>query len=261
VGITTVIDAAHRCGIMSTLQPNASLALGTSDVTPLELTTAYATFASGGYRIYPYFVTEVDDSSGHALYVRKTVAPQRVIASHIDRDLTAMLYGVVTEGTGRSAAVSGHETAGKTGTTQDYHDAWFVGFTSDYVAGVWVGNDDATPMKTVTGGSLPAAIWHDVMTAAEKDMPATPLNKSVLEAPTDNGSLFNADGTSNGPNMDDEAGPMKGAPDQDHPNSFWNWMLGSDDQQQQAPDQQAPDNEGTPPSGDSPQQNQDDNGR
>ena len=263
VGITTVIDAAHRCGILSTLQPNASLALGTSDVTPLELTTAYATFASGGYRIYPYFVTEVDDSSGHALYVRKTVAPQRVIASHIDRDLTAMLYGVVTEGTGRSAAVSGHETAGKTGTTQDYHDAWFVGFTSDYVAGVWVGNDDATPMKTVTGGSLPAAIWHDVMTAAEKDMPATPLNKSVLEAPTDDGSLFTADGTSNGPGTDDEAGPMKGAPDQDHSNSFWNWMLGSGDQQQQqqAPDQQAPDNEGTPPSGDSPQQNQDDNGR
>ncbi len=265
VGITTVIDAAHRCGITSTLEPNASLALGTSNVTPLELTTAYATFASGGYRIYPYLVTEVDDSGGRTLFMRKTVAPQRVIASHIDRDLTAMLYGVVTEGTGRSAAVSGHQTAGKTGTTQDYHDAWFVGFTSDYIAGVWVGNDDATPMKTVTGGSLPAAIWHDVMTAAEKGLPATPLDKSVLEVPTDNGSMFTANGTSNVPGSDDEAGPMKGAPGSDHPNSFWNWMFGNGDQQQeeqQQPEQpQAPDSDQNPPPADSPQQNQDDNGR
>ncbi len=99
-----------------------------------------------------------------------------------------MLYGVITEGTGRAAALIGHEAAGKTGTTQDYHDAWFVGFTADYVAGVWVGNDDSSPMKTVTGGSLPAAIWHDVMSAAERKLPATPLDKSAPEAPgEDNG--------------------------------------------------------------------------
>jgi penicillin-binding protein 1A len=266
VGITTVIDAAHRCGITSTLEPNASLALGTSDVTPIELTTAYASFASGGYRVYPYFVTEVDDSSGHALYTRKAAEPQRVIASHIDRDLTAMLYGVITEGTGRSAAVSGHQAAGKTGTTQDYHDAWFVGFTADYVAGVWVGNDDATAMRTVTGGSLPASIWHDVMTAAEKGLPSTPLDKSVLEAPTDNGTDLTAGGST--PGTDDEAGPMKGAPGSDRPNSFWNWMFGSGDQQQQdqqdqpnEPPQpkQPPDDEQNPPSGDPPPQNNDDN--
>lgn len=100
VGITTVVDAAHRCGIASSLTANASLALGTSEVTPIELTTAYAAFASGGYRVYPYYVTEVDDRGGHVLYARTPPVPQRVIASHVDRDLTAMLYGVVTEGTG-----------------------------------------------------------------------------------------------------------------------------------------------------------------
>jgi len=83
-----------------------------------------------------------------------------------------MMYDVMTEGTGRGAALWSHEAAGKTGTTQDYHDAWFVGFTADYVAGVWVGNDDSSPMRGVTGGSLPAAIWREVMTAAEKGLPA-----------------------------------------------------------------------------------------
>ncbi len=249
VGITTVIDAAHRCGIASTLQPNASLALGTSDVTPLELTTAYAAFASGGYRVYPYFVTEVDDSAGHVLYQRKAPTPQRVIASHVDRDLTAMLYGVVTQGTGRSAAVVGHEAAGKTGTTQDYHDAWFVGFTADYVASVWVGNDDSSPMKSVTGGSLPAAIWHDVMTAAEHNMPSTRLDKSVLEGePTDNGTIVAGSGTETGPATDDESGPARGGPQQSgqSSSSFWNWVFGrgqqtnNSDSSRQTGDQDSP---------------------
>src|SRR5690349_2253819 len=120
VGVTTVIDAAQRCGITSPLTANASLALGTSEVTPLELTTAYAAFASGGDRVYPYFVTEVD-SAGKVLYRRTPPQSQRIIASHVNRDLVEMLYGVVTSGTGRSAALDGHEAAGKTGTTQDYH--------------------------------------------------------------------------------------------------------------------------------------------
>src|SRR5580658_6145627 len=194
VGITTVVDAAHRCGIVSQLDPNASLALGTSEVTPIELTTAYAAFASGGLRVWPYYVTEVDDPQKTVLYKRTPPPEERVIASHVDRDLTTMLAGVITGGTGRGAALTGHQAAGKTGTTQDYHDAWFVGFTTDYVAGVWVGNDDSSPMKTVTGGSLPAAIWKDVMTAAEKGKPAKLLDMSPPQAPNDTNSILTTDG-------------------------------------------------------------------
>ena len=235
VGITTVVDAAHRCGITSQLDPNASLALGTSEVTPIELTTAYATFASGGIRVWPYYVTEVDDPSKHVLYQRTPPPQERVIASHVDRDLTTMLAGVVTGGTGRGAALSGHQAAGKTGTTQDYHDAWFVGFTTDYVAGVWVGNDDSSPMKTVTGGSLPATIWKDVMTAAEKGKPSKPLDMSPVQAPNDN-SITGTDSESAAPG-DDEAGPMQGG--QSPQKSLWNWIFGSGQQTQQQPPQSA----------------------
>jgi penicillin-binding protein 1A len=249
VGVTTVVDAAHRCGITSQLTPNASLALGTSEVTPMELTTAYATFASGGYRIYPYFVTEVDDAGGHVLYKRQPPMLQRVVASHVNRDLTGMLYGVVTSGTGRGAAIAGHEAAGKTGTTQDYHDAWFVGFTADYVTSVWVGNDDSSPMKSVTGGSLPATIWHDVMTVAERNMPSTPLDKSAPEAPSDENGLVTAGDTESGPptpGPDDESGPAQAAPSQGQSPSFWNWIFGRQPQQPAPPT----DTSHNPPPGD-----------
>jgi penicillin-binding protein 1A len=253
VGIPAVVEAAQRCGIASPLEANASLALGTSEVTPIELTTAYAAFASGGNRVYPYFVSEVD-SGGRVLYKRNPPAPQRIIASHVDRDLVAMLYGVVTEGTGRGAAIAGHEAAGKTGTTQDYHDAWFVGFTTDYVTSVWVGNDDSSPMKGVTGGSLPATIWHAVMTAAEKDMPATPLDKSSVQAPVDD-SIFASGPTALSPSGDDEA--TQPAPEEaerrppanSHNGGFWQWLFGrdggSDGGQQSAPPPPPPDDRST----------------
>jgi len=248
-----VVDAAHRCGITSQLTPNASLALGTSEVTPIELTTAYATFASGGYRIYPYFVTEVDDAGGHPLYKRQAPTLQRVVASHVNRDLTGMLYGVVTGGTGRSAAIAGHEAAGKTGTTQDYHDAWFVGFTADYVTSVWVGNDDSTPMKSVTGGTLPATIWHDTMTVAEREMPSTPLDKSSGEAPSDESAAQTATSdTESGPapSADDESGPMKGAPPSGQSPSFWNWIFGHQQQQAQPPSNPPAEHDANPQSDD-----------
>lgn len=229
VGVTTVIDAAQRCGITSPLVANASLALGTSEVTPLELTAAYGAFASGGDRVYPYLVTEVD-SAGRILYRRTPPQPQRIIASHVNRDLVEMLYGVVTSGTGRSAAIDGHEAAGKTGTTQDYHDAWFVGFTSDYVTAVWVGNDDSSPMRGVTGGTLPATIWHAVMTSAEKDLPSTPLDKSEPQAPAETGIFASA--PDQVPIGDDESSPGKPAEDHGAPRSassshnFWDWLFG-----------------------------------
>ena len=252
VGITTVVDAAHRCGIVSQLDPNASLALGTSEVTPIELTTAYGAFASGGIRVWPYYVTEVDDPQKNVLYKRTPPPEERVIASHVDRDLTTMLAGVITGGTGRGAALAGHQAAGKTGTTQDYHDAWFVGFTTDYVAGVWVGNDDSSPMKTVTGGSLPAAIWKDVMTAAEKGKPSKPLDMSPVQAPNDN-AILGTDSNGAAP-TDDEAAPMQGG--QSAQKSFWNWIFGNGQQPQQQPQQQPPQS-AVPPQADSNDQSDD----
>lgn len=238
VGITTVIDAAQRCGISTPLAANASLALGTSEVTPLELTTAYAAFASGGDRVYPYFVTEVD-SGGKILYRRNAPPPQRIIASHVNRDLVEMLFGVVTSGTGRSAELADHEAAGKTGTTQDYHDAWFVGFTADYVTAVWVGNDDSSPMRGVTGGSLPAVIWHGVMVAAEKGLPATPLDKSAPEQPSETG-IFAASTDEESSGNDEGAPPPReqGQPQARH-HSFWDWLFGRNPGNDSNPDEHA----------------------
>ena len=144
VGVGKVVAAARRVGITSPLEANASLALGTSEVTPLELTAAYAAFADGGYRVLPYMVTEVDIGN-KPIYVRHAPPQERVIGSSVDRDLTAMLYKVIANGTGGYASLHGREAAGKTGTTQDSHDAWFVGFTTDYVGAAWVGNDDSRP--------------------------------------------------------------------------------------------------------------------
>jgi penicillin-binding protein 1A len=239
VGVTTVVNAAKRCGITTPIEAVPSIALGTSLVTPYEMTAAYAVFANGGMKVEPYLVTEVEDARGHILYNRKAPQPQRIIASHVDRDLTAMLYGVTTEGTGRSAAVAGHETAGKTGTTQDYHDAWFIGFTTDYVASVWVGNDDSSPMKIVTGGSLPAEIWNKMMTVAEKGMPAKPLDKSEPQLPTDeNGVVITAGSGDNGEYHDDEAPapPTQQQQPGGERKNFWDWLFGRGDASRQQQD-------------------------
>ncbi len=183
IGVKKVVAAAQRVGITSPLEPNPSLALGTSEVTPLELTSAYAAFANGGYRINPYFITEVDDAGGKVLYRRADPKLQRVIDASVDRDLLAMLWNVVVAGTGTSASLSPREAGGKTGTTQNSQDAWFVGFTTDYVTAVWVGNDDNSPTRGVTGATLPAQIWKAAMLTAEKGLPLHGLNRSPPELP------------------------------------------------------------------------------
>ncbi|HEY6578965.1 MAG TPA: PBP1A family penicillin-binding protein [Rhizomicrobium sp.] len=261
VGITTIVEAAHRCGIVSPLAPDASLALGTSVVTPLELTSAYATFASGGLRVAPYFVTGIEDSAHRVLYTRKPPQQTRVIASHVNRDLTAMLYDVIVEGTGRAAALGDREAAGKTGTTQDYRDAWFVGFTPDYVAGVWVGNDNYSPMRNVTGGTLPAAIWKTVMTAAEQGLPIRPLDKAAPPPPEDNSAAETASTSGDDANADsssppDSSGDGAPAPSSER-RSFWDWLFGRGNsppqQQSSATNPDSPPGAGTatepPPSG------------
>jgi penicillin-binding protein 1A len=264
VGISTVVEAAHRCGIVSDLGDNPSLVLGTSEVSPMELTTAYATFASGGVRVYPYFVTEVDDSGGHVLFQRKPPSENRVVASHVDRDMVRMMNGVMIDGTGRAAAIPGHEAAGKTGTTQDYHDAWFVGYTTDYVAGVWVGNDDSSPMKNVTGGTLPADIWKGVMTFAEKDVPAKPLDMSPIQPPnaeTDTTDTLgtgdeesNTGATVSGPVTDEDQSAQNNGdnaqPQQEQHSGFFDWLFGrgqAQREQQQPQQRYTPQGQSDPP--------------
>jgi len=236
VGIKTVIKTARDAGITSPLEANASLALGTSEVTPLELASAYATFASGGLKADPYFVTEVEDQRGHIYYSRSNKQPVRVIPEDANKDLTAMLYDVVIEGTGNAARLPDREAAGKTGTTQDYHDAWFVGFTADYVTGVWVGNDDSKPMRNVTGGLLPAHIWKDVMVVAEKGLPAKPLSKSEPQAPedVDEDSPYAGSDAAPGYRGDDESEPSSGARAENHHRSFLDWLFGRDEDDQHA---------------------------
>jgi len=147
-----------------------------------------------------------------------------------------MLFGVVSHGTGFSANLYDREAAGKTGTTQDYHDAWFVGFTTDYVAGVWVGNDDSSPMKGVTGGTIPATIWKTVMKAAEAGLPARGLDRSP---PEDNLSLDDSGLTTSGLSSDDEAAinntphfeqpQQEPRPEKKRSGGFFNWLFGNDD--------------------------------
>jgi penicillin-binding protein 1A len=174
VGVDAVVATAHRLGITSELNRDASLALGTAEVSLMELTAAYATFASGGDGAWPYAIVEVKDKSGTVIYRRTGSGPGRVIAPEIAAEMTQLLAGVVDHGTGRSAQI-GRPIAGKTGTTQDYRDAWFEGFTADLVAGVWLGNDDNSPMKNVTGGTLPARTWHAFMVEATRGQPVKPL--------------------------------------------------------------------------------------
>ena len=170
VGVQHVVDVAHRLGITSELRPDLSLALGTSEVSLLELTAAYGGFANGGKGVWPYGILEIHDRDGRVLYHRTGSGPGAVMTQQEASTMVQMMSEVIAYGTGKGAAI-GRPAAGKTGTTQDYRDAWFIGFTPDLIAGVWVGNDDGTPMKKVTGGRLPAHIWHDFMVAALVDTP------------------------------------------------------------------------------------------
>jgi penicillin-binding protein 1A len=173
-GRERVVDVARRLGITADLTATPSLALGTSEVSLLELTGAYATFASGGIGIWPYGIVEVTDRQGRIVYRRTGGGPGRVLSRHVAAQVTDMMVAVVESGTGR-AAFFGRPIAGKTGTSQSFRDAWFLGFSRDLVCGVWMGNDDDAPMKKVTGGGLPAQLWRQIMADAHSGRPAQPL--------------------------------------------------------------------------------------
>ena len=182
LGPKEVAATARRLGIASPLEAVASLALGTSGVTPLELTGAYAPFANGGNGIIPFAITRIRTKAGKVLYQRKPGGLGAVMSPANNAAMTRLMVQTVTTGTGKAARLIERPSAGKTGTTQDFHDAWFVGFTADLVTGVWVGNDNAAPMKKATGGGLPAHIFHAFMEDAELDLPVRPLVGSELVA-------------------------------------------------------------------------------
>ncbi len=174
VGPKRVAAVARRLGVTSELRPDASLALGTSEVSLLEMTAAYSTFANAGNGVFSYGFSAIKDNRGRSIYQRQGGGTGQVVSPAALGEMDDMMSAVVEEGTGKKAAI-GRPVAGKTGTTQDYRDAWFIGFSADYVGGVWFGNDDDSPMHRVTGGSLPAELWHNVMLAAHKGLPPRPL--------------------------------------------------------------------------------------
>ena len=174
VGRNKVIRAARRLGITSALRPDPSLALGAHEVTLLELTGAYAAVANGGIGVWPYGIEEISDGKGRVLYRRSGDGPGRVIEPGVVAGLNDLFTAVITWGTGKAAKLD-RPAAGKTGTNQDNRDAWFVGYTPDLIAGVWLGNDDFAPMVSVSGGSIAARTWHLFMENALSGVPPHPL--------------------------------------------------------------------------------------
>lgn len=173
-GRRKVIAVAERLGITARLKAHPSVALGASEVSLLELTGAYAVLANRGFPAWPYGILEIRDGRGKLLYRRSGAGAGRLVQPREVAALQTMLSDVVSSGTGRAARLK-RPAAGKTGTSQEFRDAWFVGFTAELVAGVWLGNDNASSMKKVTGGSLPARLWKEFMTKALKGAPARRL--------------------------------------------------------------------------------------
>jgi penicillin-binding protein 1A len=191
VGPHRVVATAHRLGISSDLAPTPSIALGTSEVTPLELTAAFVPFANGGRGVIPHVIDKIVTANGRVLYQRSGSGPGQVIDPQIVVTMNGMLRETLLTGTGRSAQIANWTAAGKTGTSQDYRDAWFVGYTGALTAGVWFGNDDGKPTSRASGSNLPAATWQRFMTEALAGEP-------VVGLPGDRGGLvvaFGPDGS------------------------------------------------------------------
>ena len=174
-GPTAVARTAYRLGISSKLEPNASIALGTSEVSPLELVSAYVPFANGGFAITPHVVERVRTADGKVLYTRTDQSLGRVIEPEYVGMMNRMMRETLIIGSAKRADLPGWPAAGKTGTSQDFRDAWFVGYTSHLITGVWIGNDDSTPTKKATGSGLPVDIWSKFMKAGHQGVPVADL--------------------------------------------------------------------------------------
>ncbi len=168
VGTQNVARTAHRLGITSPIQTDPSMALGAVEVSPIEMAQAYSAFDNGGYGVTAYGIERIRTASGKVLYDHSVAKPARVqvIANPSLGYMIQMMRQVLISGSGAGARIPGYDLAGKTGTTSDYKDAWFVGYTGGFATAVWVGKDNNTPMKAVTGGTFPARIWKTFMSGA-----------------------------------------------------------------------------------------------
>ncbi len=170
VGRAKIVEVARRFGIKAPLPDTPSLPIGADEVTVIEHAVAYATFPNKGKSVTPHSVLEVRTGAGDLVWRwdRDGPKPKQAIPASVASDMVGMMSHVVSEGTARRAALDGIPTAGKTGTTNAYRDAWFVGYTGNFTCAVWYGNDDYSPTNRMTGGSLPAQTWHDIMVAAHQ---------------------------------------------------------------------------------------------
>ena len=176
-GRAKIIETARMMGLTTPLADTVSLPIGAAEVTVIDMASAYSTFANGGLRAPPYAAVEIANSRGEVIYQhdRDTPPPRQIIDRSTIETMVSMMMQVVLAGTGRRAQLDNIEVAGKTGTTNGYKDAWFIGYTGNYVGAIWFGNDDDAPMENMTGGTLPAATWHEVMEYAHQGIELKPL--------------------------------------------------------------------------------------
>lgn len=199
IGRDKVVEVTRRFGLALPDKPDWPFVLGATEVTVASQTAGYAAFANGGKRVRPYAIEQIMTTAGEVIWDRKINAPQaeQIMPPEKAAEMNQMMIQVVENGTARRAILDGIPAAGKTGTTQSYRDAWFVGYTGNYVLGVWVGNDDYRPMERVTGGLVPAQIWHDIMAFAHQgiDLKQMPGAKPPVGPAADGGAIASANGT------------------------------------------------------------------
>ncbi|MEO1198094.1 MAG: PBP1A family penicillin-binding protein [Pseudomonadota bacterium] len=176
-GREAIIETMERMGVETPMRNIRSMELGASELTVLDQVAGYSVFANGGYRATPHAILEMRNTTGEVVYDRAIDAPprERIFPPQKVTEMNSLLYAVTTSGTGRRAQIPNVATAGKTGTSQAYRDAWFVGFTGNYVGAVWFGNDDFTSTRRMTGGSLPAMTWQAVMAEIHKGIDIRPI--------------------------------------------------------------------------------------
>lgn len=171
-----IVDTARAMGLTTDLPESSPMPLGVSEVRVIDMAAAYASMANGGLQATPYTVLKIEGTSGDVLYERDAEAtPKRVLPEQAVADMNGILHEVTTRGTGRRAQIENIKAAGKTGTTQAYRDAWFVGYTGNFTTAVWYGNDDFSGTNRLTGGNLPAMTWQQIMALAHKGKTTLPM--------------------------------------------------------------------------------------